>query len=445
MSETTLGAPHAALPASRAGIGIVGPLLFLLAFSYYWITTEPFMDRAAASFGDPSAGASNLLNQLLGIGLFGLVMLTALRSEARSSLLRPRVLLGLLIAWFLVTALVADYPALAFRRVVLITMTLGTASAFLLLPRTQGEFARLLGLFMLAILGLCYFGVIALPHLAIHQMADVSEQALAGAWRGHFLHKNDASSAMIIAIFAGLFCMGRWSRFWGGVIVAGAALFLFEAGSKTTLGLLPLILLIAFVFERIRVLRFPIVFGGVLAFNGIVVGAALYRPLTQFVASLGIDATFTDRRDIWGLALSAISERPWTGYGFQSFWQTESLVYSGGDIETWAINASHAHNGYIEIWLAAGLPALLLALAFLLWQPMMDAGRAFSRRTDPAMTRLFLRIWLYCIFSAVLESSFFTNSGPVWFAMLVAIFGLGHLARTRLADAPDPSKRSRLA
>src|ERR1700757_33604 len=103
---------------------------------------------------------------------------------------------------------------------------------------------------MLAVLALAYFGVLALPARAIHQSTDAVEGTLARDWRGLFGHKNPASAAMVVIVFAGLYLMRRWSRWLGIVIVALAGYFLLKTGGKTAMGMLPAILVLAAAFER---------------------------------------------------------------------------------------------------------------------------------------------------------------------------------------------------
>jgi O-antigen ligase len=243
---------------------------------------------------------------------------------------------------------------------------------------------------------------------------------------------------MVIAVFVGLYAMRTWSRLAGLVIVAAAVFFLIHTGGKTSSAVLPAILVATWGFERWKWLRAPLAWGGVAAFNLLAVGSAVFRPLANFVASLGIDATFTNRADIWRFAFGAIAHKPITGYGFQSFWQTDSLVYGGGQVETWAVEAFNGHNAYLDTLLTAGAPGLLLTVIWLLVLPLKDIARAEAAGNDPALSRLFTRIWLYSIFSSCVESTFFANGDVVWFSMLMAVIGLRLQARARLVSEPAP-------
>src|SRR5690606_32384489 len=217
--------------------GIGRALLFFAVMAYYWITLVPFQDLSLASNLDPWAGNSNLVNQVVAIALFGALATFALVHPLRREIGQPRLLLLLLLGWFAVTALLSDDPSTALRRVVMAAMIIVSAPIFLLLPRNEQHFARLIGTALAALLGLAYFGVVFLPQLSIHQATDVVEPLLAGDWRGFFSHKNITAPAMAFTIFGGLFVWTRWSKFLGGALVVGALVFLFNTGGKTSLGM----------------------------------------------------------------------------------------------------------------------------------------------------------------------------------------------------------------
>ena len=312
--------------------------------------------------------------------MFATLAVFAFNHPLRHEIAQPGLLLGLLLGWFVVTAMLGDDPSTAIRRVVMAAMVVASASVVLLLPRNGEHFAKLLGLALAALLGLAYFGVIFMPHLAIHQATDVVEPLLAGDWRGFLGHKNSAAPAMAFTIFGGLFVWARWSKPFGAALVILACVFLYNTGGKTSLGMVPVILVLSWAFERWRSLRMPIALGGVVLFNLVTVGSAVWEPMAKLVSSFGIDATFTERVDIWSLAFSAIEQRPLTGYGISGFWQTESLVYGGGVLETWAVTAANAHNAYLETAMAAGIPGLILVVLWLIVGPVRDANRASGKR-----------------------------------------------------------------
>jgi O-antigen ligase len=250
---------------------------------------------------------------------------------------------------------------------------------------------------------------------------------------------------MVVMALFGLFVMNVWSRLAGIAIVCLAFVFLVNTGGKTSTAMLPAVLVVAWVFEKVRVLRVPIAIGGVALFNLFAIGSAVIRPLGDFVSDLGIDATFTNRADVWRLAFSAIAENPLVGYGMKGFWQTSQLVNGGGSVETWAVAAAHAHNSYLEVILMMGVPGLVLALAWLIVLPLYHISRIDPANQNSHLTRLFIRIWLYVIFHACLESLFFEGANPLWFTFLIVIYGLFLQTSAALTPATEPKPQGIVA
>ncbi|CAH0339081.1 O-antigen ligase [Rhizobium sp. CECT 9324] len=415
--------------------GLFSSLLFLTIFCYFWIGLAPFPDPNAAALLTAYGKSSNLINQLIVVSLSGVVLVTMFRYRSAGMLLRPHGLLAVLLVWVCFTGLLSDDPATAFRRIVFAVLVCLCSSAVLLLPRNEQQFGKLVCGIMVAVICLSYFGVIALPQRAIHQPTDALEQLLAGDWRGHFGHKNVAAGAMVFAVFFGLYLRQVRSTMIGLLIVAAAGFFVLKSGGKTSAGMLPAVLVLAWVFEHVRASRWLIPIVGLLVVNAILMSAAVSPAVSGFLLSLGVDPTFTDRSSIWELALSAIADRPLFGYGFQSFWQTEALFSRGQALSSWAVTAANSHNGYVEQLINGGIPMLILVVAWLVLLPIRDASRALKSGKDKALTRLFIRIWLFSLFFACLESPFFGNTGPLWFTTLISVFGLRFQAYASLVEA----------
>lgn len=415
----------------------VGTVLFMATFLFFWISTTPFVDLTGAAVLDPSAGNSNRLNQIVSLVLFAGMFAYGLAHPMRRIILQPRPLLAVLYTWFLFVSAISAYPMLGIKGTVLAVMVTINASVYLLLPASERHFAKMLGLGILFMLAVAYYGILFKPTLAIHQASELREPMNAGLWRGHFPHKNSAAAAMVIAAFFGLYVMNVWSRLAGIMIVALSFNFLLHTGGKTSTAMLPAIVLLAWIFERFRFLRIPIVIGGVGLFNLFAVGSAVFTPLSEFITELGIDATFTNRADIWRFAFTALAEQPITGYGFKAFWQTSELVNGGGSIETWAVAAANGHNSYLDIALTTGFPGLFLTVIWLLVLPLRNIARLAPAEEHSHLTRLFIRVWLYTIFNAGLESLFFEGGNMLWFTFLFSLYGLHLQSRAVLSVAPQ--------
>lgn len=413
--------------------GWFASILFVAVFCYFWIGINPLSDPQAgtlAAYGE----TSNVFNQLIVLGMSVLVMTLLALHPARELVLKAFWPIAAIFFWIALTIPFADSPDSAIRRSIYSLLVCICASAVLILPRDTNQFARLVGLCLLLAVGLSYFGVLVLPARAIHQATDLSEQALAGDWRGHFGHKNTAAAAMASAVFFGLYLM-KMQRFWIGlVLVVLAGIFVLNSGGKTAAAMLPAVLIAIWIFERAGPMRLALVAGTLVVFNFITLTVAVSPPVAAFVSGLGIDASFTDRTSIWQLALSAVADRPLTGYGFQSFWQTDALFYGNHSASTWAVTAANAHNGYLDQLINGGWPLLILVIVWIVILPCRQASVALARESDPDLTRLYLRIWLFGLLTSCLESPIFENSGPLWFTLLIAVFGLRLQATAQLVD-----------
>lgn len=419
-----------------------GALVLGATLLFFFITTTPFADLTALTSVDAATERSNLVNQLVFLGLTAATWIVGFSSPTRSEIARPRLLLGLMLFWFVAVSLISPYPTRALKQVVLAALTIGNAGMFLLLPRTDRQFARLLAFAALATLALAYWGVAFMPRYAIHQADEIREPMNVGLWRGHFVHKNVAAAVMALLAFVGLFVRRMGLRVQGGLIVVGALVFLAHTGGKSATASLPAVLVIAWMFERWPITRIPIAVGGVAMFNFVALGAAGSPAIRELVEGLGVDPTFTNRSDVWSVGVAALADRPLTGYGFQMFWQTDAMLARAGRGEDWAYAAFNGHNGYLDAMLTTGAPGLLLTLIWVLFLPLRDVSRAEGNGNNPALTTFFVRVWLYGLFQACIESVFFQSGSPLWFFMMVAIFGLRLQANAAVVGgAPATAKR----
>jgi O-antigen ligase len=405
-------------PGEAAMPGSWRSLAFMLIFLLVWISVQPFEDRGDPSVLEPS-GNGNLLNQLayLIAAAASAAFLFGSPGARLLPVIRP-ALVGMVL-WFSVSILVSADPGQSFRRLTQLVLVMVIATALLQLPRTVGHFAALLGTGVLATLAVCYAGLLIAPGQAIHQTGDFLEPQLAGSWRGVFTHKNEASAAMAIYIFIGLFVRSVFSRLLGGVILVLSTVFLLGTAGKSAPGLTLLTLVGVGVLTQIRSARLGLLTVGVglALFNLFTLGSAIFEPIRAIVAAVMPDPSYTGRDEIWRFALRRLAEQPITGYGFQAFWRTGDIIYSG-EGGAFAPAAPHAHNGYLDIALTTGIPGLVLMLLWLAG-PAQAFGRLGAPGPEGALVRLFTRIWLFGLFFLCLESVFFNSRSPIWFMMVL--------------------------
>jgi O-antigen ligase len=374
-------------------------------------------------------GDGNALNQIVTLGITVLLASFLLIRHARAALVAVTLPLILTFVWFAVSVVFAAHPDLAGRRLVLAGFTICNSVALLLLPLNREHFARLLTVAALAVLALCYAGVLLRPQVSIHQASDLVEPILAGNWRGAFTHKNGAGAAMVMLIFIGIFVARASSRMLGIAIVALAFVFLIFAQAKSPLRLLPLVLLMAYLVLHLRspALKVLLVVGTPLVINLMTFGSVMFPDIEALLATFMSDTSYTGRDEIWEFALNHIGQRPVTGFGFQAFWGTSELVVSGNIRESWAYRASDAHNGYLNIAVMTGVVGLVISLAWIVAQPLADVIRNQASRNDP-LTMLLVQIWLFGVLLAAFESVFFAGGSSLWAMMIMSIIGLRYLA-----------------
>jgi exopolysaccharide production protein ExoQ len=185
------------------------------------------------------------------------------------------------------------------------------------------------------------------------------------SFRGVFVEKNRLGQ-ILAYYFALSFFFIRWKFF--SVAVFFMALFLLVGNRSMTALLLtisiPFIIFIARFFignnKNIYINTVTISFFSIFVFTIFLVN---YYDLLNF---LGKDPTLTGRTEIWELGVYAFLDRPLFGYGYSSFWSSNSP--HGGQFIQWSLvwGPSSMHNGWFEILLQLGLIGLVLYLFFFL-------------------------------------------------------------------------------
>ena len=416
-------------------IALASTCLAALMFIIAMITLRPFRSSDTATANDVVTNG-DVLNQI-GYGALACVALVGMLclADARRlyALISPSWLIMLaFVALGTVTAMdpVASVRGAAFTLAAMIVIC-----AVLVLPRDGSAMAQTIVLACVAVLAINYAGVLALPGLAIHGASGPQPEHV-GLWRGSFSHKNTAGPVMACLAFAGFYVLRRGWTVIGIMIVAAATLFIVKTGSKTTLALVPLSMMVVVI---------PATFG----WRAGTIAAFLVAMIGATVATLGVvfipdvkamahfyfpDLTYTGRTDIWQFAGQFLADRPWTGYGFESFWSTrivdDTLRPFDGE---WDVRgAGHAHNGYLDVALALGLPALVVFVVAFIVEPVRDYLRIPARTENVYLGDLFMMILFFTMLNASLESFFFRRADPIWLLVVFSAMGLRMVSRTPL-------------
>jgi len=408
---------------------------FIGALLVAWISLRPFVDLGNQGFKDTSTGNETMTYLVFGCLAVWTVLL-AMRDDMRglASLLRPGYLL--LIGWIVVSGvLLSTDPSTSIKRFALTASVGVVAATLLLLPKTQSELARWLGIAALALLAVCYLGVVFAPQLSMHMATDIQEPHLAGDWRGAFGHKNVAAAVMAMLLFVAIYVMRGGAPVLGASVGLLALVFLLNSVGKTSSALILVVLALTSLTGVIRSfwLRAAILYAPLLILIMAGVGAVMSDQLANIAKMLPLDTSFTGRTDIWTFAVQALLLRPWIGYGFAAFWGSGSIRDLPQGME-WAEYASHGHNGYLDTALSIGLPGLALLMSVLVIAPLRNFHLAERGGNSGPLAMLLLRIWLFGIYLSALESFFLDRADPIWFTFLIAVFGLHYLARFRIGE-----------
>ncbi|WP_417492735.1 O-antigen ligase family protein [Maricaulis sp.] len=214
---------------------------------------------------------------------------------------------------------------------------------------------------------------IAVPSMGIDHAVH------AGAWKGVFWEKNTLGAMMAWGAVSG-YAASRvdpkhW-LFWMGCAAMCVALVLLSTSKTALLSCL----LGTGIVIGIALCRRGFGFASLMIFLGLTVGITIATIMliapVEALQALGRDATLTGRTDIWGVLIEEIRTVPWTGYGYMAFWTAEN-----GPV-FWVRQATHwdvptAHNGWIEIALAIGVPGVVLTAMVYLHAFLRAVGRIF--------------------------------------------------------------------
>lgn len=395
------------------------------------VSFRPFSPGGAG--GEAPATGGDIVNQL-GFGSLGALSLFALLTLGN-----PRQIAALISPWWLLllgffgmSILHAADPSSALRTASFTLIGMITMAAILVLPRDTEALSRVLAVGALVVLVLCYLGLVVFPTEAIHT-ADSLEPEHAGFWRGVFSHKNIAGPVMACLSFIGIYLFRRSWTISGLAIFALAMLFMANTGSKTTAGLVPMSILFVALPGMIgmRLLTPLLFFGAVLATAFATLGIVFIEPLKHLAAELAPGLTYTGRTALWEFSGEMIARQPWWGYGYESFWGTPFLSEQDQPFDRdWDIRGIvHGHNGYLDIAVVMGLPALAVACWTFLIEPLRDYMKIPLRKESVWLGDLFMMIALFTALNAFLESFFFRRADPVWMFFVFAMFGLRLVAR----------------
>jgi O-antigen ligase len=398
------------------------------------VTLDPFPD-----LGNPdvtSFVSGRLTTTYIAFGGLAVVAVLLAASANRAGLRTLLTPLHLCFAgWMILNIAFSENPELSLQRFMLTAAVMSLAIMMPLLPTTQTEFNRCFGAAGMALLALCYLGIIFAPKLSIHNAADIGDPLLAGDWRGSFEHKNLAAPVMTILIYFSIYLISIRSLLSGSIILVSAGVFLFFTGGKTASALCVAIYVLASLVGAVKGLwlQRAICFVPLLVMNFLTVGSVVSETAANIVKKLPFDSSYTGRTEIWEFALDAFREKPFIGHGYAAFWDNMSGRQTAEGAE-WTVTAAHSHNSYLDLALTIGWPGLLLVVLIFVLSPLNNFHRIQSHQENSSLAKFFLAIWLFCLYFGTTETFMLDRQNPTWFMFVLAVAGLHFLARFRVRD-----------
>lgn len=401
-----------------------------IIFSILLISFRPFQGRIEANAG------GDIVNQL-GFSALGVIAVICLFTLAKPHFLRQLLSPGwiLMCGFLLMSAFIAPDPTATIRTVIFTLIGMVCMFSIIGLLQDADGFTKTITIVAGLVISLSFIGVVVVPDLATHGN-DVIEPPNSYLWRGVFIHKNIAGPVMAAFAFAGIYLMRRGMVLRGLIIMIAATVFVSQTGSKTTTALIPLAVIVIILPALLgwRWLTFITTLTTHIVLGLLTIGTIIFKPLRDFMESTPIDATFTGRTSIWAFAIEKLEMHPWTGFGFESFWSSPISVdsafpyYLGWDVR----EIVHGHNGYLDIAMTMGIPALICAIMVLIILPLFDYLHCKKSRENILLADFFLMVVFFCTLSAHLESFFFRRIDPAWLILMFAAFGLRLCARATI-------------
>ena len=358
------------------------------------------------------------LLRLVFIGIyFVTVLLLVFRKQRTIAFLGTHSWLLFLIGFAIFSITWSAVPHIAFRKVIalmgatLFGLYLGSAYSFEQQLKIYGWTYGIAIFFS-------FFFALALPKYGV-----MNTDAIVGAWQGIFPHKNGLGESMFTSFltFYFLASMAKRKPLLFQICCFLSVVLTYLAESATSFVSVVFIFATAEGLKRLSlkskksvllILLF-LIFTILLLF-------LLLLNFNTFLAVNDKDVTLSGRTLLWDTLGEFISQKPWLGYGYGSFFSGEAreanLLWQ---IYDWS--PVHAHNGYVQLWINLGFIGLFIfTLGYL--KCLFDSLFKYLISKDPKMLWVFLFL-IYSIFLNLTEVSFFTSSN-IWIITLASIYSM---------------------
>jgi exopolysaccharide production protein ExoQ len=227
---------------------------------------------------------------------------------------------------------------------------------------------------------------------------------------------------------------------WEFVVLLLTAIWLLRISqSKTSLVCFGVGLLLLLRSRRFRTLYLNrAVLAGALSLPALLFFSQQFSDLiTPLLKTLGRDATFTGRTQIWQhITLQTVN--PLIGSGYWNFWGGPGGLSVNQEMDSLIPNA---HNGYLDIYLDGGIIGVILLFAILIVWGVRTSKSASSKKADRMQLMRFAILIVAIVYN--LSESVYFRMGPIWFTtLLMTVQFPKRSLRTvpKLSKLPDESR-----
>ena len=245
---------------------------------------------------------------------------------------------------------------------------------------------------------------------------------------GYFTHKQELGQLAATGIILSSYELMRrgWRRIVALIVMALAFWLVFASESKSAVALAVIALvcswLMLLVCKRTRLTPAFIV--------AAVVVACMFvsSPVERIGYRLYGDATLTGRTGIWGYIDYQISQRPWFGWGFHSYYFVPNSPQN--QAPGYIREMPSSHSGYRELKLETGRFGYWIFLVFI-YSSLHLLERV--RRKDPMRAWFYLSLELFAVLSNLIDSSWLvlTHFWPLYLIVVAESVRYSWPARAR--------------
>ena len=394
------------------------------------------LSRKAQEVGENGDAVRELLYFLIfGFSLLIFTLTQGLRLPKTISIFQI-----LAVGWLLISFTWSAEPFIAFRRAILLTITMTVLATSVQVLGTRRVIQCLYISLSVAILA----SLISVPlfSFAIHPPTE-ADKSIVGCWRGLITHKNVAGGVAGMAVIIYLhFCINR-GRWFDYVLLVASAIFLVGTRSKTSIGFLIPDILAGLVFRQFwgeARARIYLVLG---LTGGAVVAGLLAAVFADRIADvLNNPLSFTGRVVIWKTALAEVMDHPLVGAGYSTFWGIgRSSPLFKYITEPFLEFVMQSHDGYVETAVNGGFVGLALCILASIIVPFKQIFRWDG--ANLSTRAMLLSILCFGITENFFEAQFYTKEKQIWIILSSAVFIIQLMTSERSSVAERlPPRRS---